>query len=130
MVGICPSISVSREVLSACHDAFILHSFHISETLSRNIVYVFSEGSIIDHWIVRVIIDINDWCKVYMYTHPVTLVRYFSSHLIDKIIVLDGTQHQLSRIADDLIFKTHAYTPFSIYRYQHRNVAHVLIRIR
>ena len=66
-------ITMTRKMLRNGHYTNILQTAHVLNTIKRNLMFIFSERTIIDHWIIRIIIDVNHRCIINMNAHSFTL---------------------------------------------------------
>ena len=88
-------VSMSREVLCTGNYTGILKTFHVGIGFRGHIVYVFSEGSVMDHRILRIVIYIGNGSKIDMRTYSSHLTCYILSHIIDHVVIGYGTECQL-----------------------------------
>src|SRR5262249_19429590 len=75
----------------------IMEAKHILQAVLRNFILVFTKRAIINHGIIRIIINIYHRRKIYLDSHSLTLRSYQMRILINNSWILDSTEFHLPR---------------------------------
>ena len=107
-------ITMSREMFKNRQHSCIFKTLCIHHGFSCNIHPVFPKRSEIDHRVIRIVIDICHWCKIYMDTHPAQLSANIKSHLVNKSFILNGPKHALLWVNNGTV-KAHTKSPLCVH---------------
>ena len=107
------SVAVTREMLHRGYQAFALHSQGIGDALLAHLLRVFAKAAHTYNRIGRIGVDINDGRKVDMDAHAFALFRHLLPHLVNQLVVANGTQSHLIGIRQGLV-DAHSQPPFGI----------------
>src|SRR5882757_2385377 len=96
-------IAMTGKMFRTGHDTFVLHPFHILNTEFRYLDLILPERTIVDHRVIRIVIDVHYRSIVYLDANPPALRTYKMPILIDKRGISRRTQHHLTRQPPDTV---------------------------
>src|SRR5690606_27130550 len=95
---------------------------------TRNIAFIFPEGSKVDYRVSGVVVDVGDGREVDVQPGTFHLSCDLSAHFINEVIVRDGAERHLIGEADGAI-EPHAQSPFSVHGHQERYFGSRLVQV-
>src|SRR6186713_1885040 len=94
---------MTGKMLGTGHDPRILHSLHVLYPELRHFLFALSKRTVVDDWIVRVVIDVHYRRIVDLDTDSPALRAHQAAILIDQGRVPGGPQHHLPGKTGDTV---------------------------
>ena len=118
-------VAVPWEMLHCCGQTFALHAQSISRGLLTHRLWVLAKATHTNDGIGRIRVDIGHRREVDMNAHTLALFSHLLAHLIDQLVIANGTQSHLIGIGKRLVH-THTQAPFGIDADHQRGLRHGL----
>src|SRR5438270_6983887 len=89
-------IAVTGKMFCASHHAFILQAFHILCPKQRYLIFILTKAAIVDNRIRRIIVDIYDRGKIYLYAESLALSANSPAKLVYEPCIRSCAYHHLA----------------------------------
>ncbi len=100
-MGISSCITMAGKVFGRSNNTPFLQAAHVGQRLRSYRLAILAEGAEINDRIVRVIIHVNNWSVIDMYTHAFALLGDLKTHFLDEgIVALNRPERHLVGITD------------------------------